>query len=388
MEFFDSHSKLKSRYRNKKRNAAILCGCVLIVSIILLLTIPQARYGMGALCNRLFDASEAVNAYRYEHFQVPDEQPLTAAVIFLVLIGGSFAALVLITKNPALILISIFLAAGVQAYFGVSLPSWLNILFFSLSGVLLMKESLSFRTILFYTAVIGLVSLVILTQYPGVDPWIETRSEHVRDRLAGVTVRSENGSAGGADGLLETRHVNSRSLVSGEGESQDQRDFQLVTHDQEQISLPEWAESVSWLLPAVLAGSLIFGTLVLLVRVILQRNKAAASRLVFTSENRAEAICAMFGHIAAWLRSFGYDCGNLPYRDWTPALSESLSDSYAGHFETCVPDFEASLYSGKQPEEEQWMRVRDLLSETEEMLYHRSDWKKRLRLKYVECLYR
>lgn len=388
MKFVKIQSKYGSQHRGMVKLTCLVCVCVLIVAIVVSLVIPQVRYGMEALCNRLFDASEAVNAYRYEHFQVPAEQSMGAAVILLAAAVLSFTVLILITKNLLLILISVFLAAGIQVYFGVSLPSLLNVLIFALPGVLLLRGRFSFKTVIFYLTVILLVCLVILTQYPGVDPWIESQSELVRDRLAGVTVSSGDGLAGGSDELLETRHVNSRSLVSGEGESQDQRDFRLVTHDQEQISLPEWVESVSWALPAILAGLFIFGLSFLLIRVFLRRRKAAAVRQIFDSQNRAEAICAMFRHIAAWLRFFGYDSGNLPFRDWTPVLSEYFSESYAAHFAACVPDFEASLYSEKQPDEERWKRVRELLSETEETLYHRSDRKKRLRLKYVECLYR
>ena len=45
-----------------------------LLCLILLMLIPQARLGLYVLCNRLFSASEAVNAYVYFRFPVSDSQ--------------------------------------------------------------------------------------------------------------------------------------------------------------------------------------------------------------------------------------------------------------------------------------------------------------------------
>ena len=76
-----SEDALPARDRAKKR--MMMTGLsVMLGSLILLFVFPSARHGMMALLNRLFEASEAVNAYVYDRFPVPAGQSaLFAAVL-------------------------------------------------------------------------------------------------------------------------------------------------------------------------------------------------------------------------------------------------------------------------------------------------------------------
>jgi len=368
----------------------MLCRVFVVVipaAILLLFLLPDARNGLKALANRLFAASESVNAYAYAYFDVPAGQSITPAVILLSVIAFSASGILLIRRSPLMILGCSTLIAGVQAYFGLSLPGWLNILLFSALGLLLMRGNVPASFWGSSAGVILLSAAVIISSYPGVDPWIETRSEALRDRLTRSVFLPESNSDGNTDDPVETRHVNSRTLLSGEDPSQTDREYRLITKDQEQISLPDWVGDVTSFFPAAAAGAVLITSGYLLLRVDRRRRKAASKRLMFDSANRSEAICAMFRHIADWLESFGYGCGNLPYRDWAENLLPVLPEAYVNRFCGCVPLFEAALYSDKPSGGEQWKQVKDLLDETEALLYQRADFGKRLRLKYWECLY-
>ena len=48
--------------------------------------LPEANRGAQALCNRLFAASERVNAYAYVYFPVPEGQGVTLAAVLLILV--------------------------------------------------------------------------------------------------------------------------------------------------------------------------------------------------------------------------------------------------------------------------------------------------------------
>ena len=356
------------------------------IALLALLLIPAVRNGAEVLCNRLFAASEAVNAYAYEYFAVDAAQSTAAAWVCLSVIVLSMLELVVCGRNPLFILLCALLTVGAQAYFGLSLPAWLNVTVFFFLGFFLVRGKISPGMIVSAVVILLGISLLIVWRYPGVDPWIESRSEVVRDRLTRAGIAAEFSGGVVPDEPIETRHVNSRTLIEGENESQTRQGFRIVTEDEQQISLPDWAHSLTSYLPAVLGAVLVLCLVFGLYRVISGRRAARASRKIFDSDDRAAAICAMFRHIAAWLESFGYGGGNLPYRDWVPSLN-SLPEGYAEHFRESVPDFERAFYSEYQPDEEALRRVRELLTETEELLYHQADCGKRLRLKYVECLY-
>ena len=347
----------------RKISAAFLA--LILVSVLLLFLLPGARDGTKVLINRLFDMSEAVNAYSYAHFETVPDQPVGTAVVLWGLILFGLTGIACSWREPVFLLLCAALTASVQAYFGLSLPAWVNVSIFSLLGLLLMRGKRTPGSLVFYTVVIGLCIGVILTQYPGVDSWIENQSELVRDRLTRSAVPAGGLSGTESDELIETRHVNSRSLISGEGESQTQREFQLITKDQEQISLPEWAEPLADLLPFILIAVFAVFLCFLLGKAVIRSRKAASERRLFYAEDRSAAVCAMFRYITDRLEAFGYGAGNVPFREWPVNLADKLSEAYAASFSSCVPVFESALYSGKQTAEEDWTRVMELLEETE-----------------------
>ena len=71
--------------------------------LLLLLLIPQAFTGMLTLLNRLFDASEAVNPYVYEHYMVSSEASVPLAGILIVTALVSVMGIILITGSRGLL---------------------------------------------------------------------------------------------------------------------------------------------------------------------------------------------------------------------------------------------------------------------------------------------
>lgn len=371
----------------RKRVRSLLTG-ILAASVFILCLVPQFRYGAADLLNRLFAASEAANAYRYEHFAVPAERSVTAAVILLSAVVFSLLGIIILNRDPLMILAAAAFTAAGQAYFGLTMPVPVNLSLFMLFGVLLMRGRRSFRSLAFAVTAVFITAIFVIFRYPGTDPWVESRSEHVRDLLAIRTAVETGSDLEGIDRPKETRHVNSRTLVTGEDEANVQKAFRLVTEDEEQISLPEWADTLGGILPAVILAAAVAVVVFLLIRVLVRRKRAADERKRFTSGNTAEAVCAMFEHVICWLDSFGFGSGNLPFREWPASLSQNLPEAYVRDYAACVQVFEEACYSEHQPEKSGQEEVRRLLDETESLLYARADWKKRLKLKYMECLYR
>lgn len=66
-----------------KRKLCLCFGAIILFLLALLLLLPAARDSGEALCNRLFDLSEARNAYRYTRFTPADGAAPTLALMLL-----------------------------------------------------------------------------------------------------------------------------------------------------------------------------------------------------------------------------------------------------------------------------------------------------------------
>ena len=359
--------------------------CVPILCAFFLL-IPAVRNSGMELLNRLFEASERANAYRYDRFPVSGENSVVPAAFLLFLTASSLLAAAFFSKDPLLIGALALAAAAGQAYFGLTIPSAANVILFAFLGIQLIRKKSGPGAVLFYLIVLIITSAAVSMWRPGTDLWLEEQSETVRDRISLRTVQKTDQDRNGPGELPETRHVNSRSLISGNGPSDAGREFRLITEDEEQLSLPEWLAGLGNAVPLMLI-ILCFGFLsVFLIRMVKGIREARKFAEHFVSEDHAESVRYMFIRIGAWLDSFGLGGGKLPFREWIPALSENLTDPYAHRFADAVEIFEEAVYSGHKLRQEQRDQVSALLAETESLLYEKADIRKKLRLKFVEFL--
>lgn len=366
----------------------LLCGLAAMIPacLLLLLLIPGARLGAEALCNRLFAASEAVNAYAYRYFPVPEDQNTAAAGVLITLLLISLAALTVLLHNRLLILGLMAGCTLFQIYFGLSLPPWANVLLYGVLAVWMLKRPLRKNSLLAFASAVLLVSLLTALLIPGVDAATESASESVRDRVSQMIQQLTGTAAELPAGELETRHVYTQSLQNGGQASETEREYRLVTEKEEQISRPHWIDTLRiafWLLMAIALLVLPFLPFLLLNS---RRKKARAVRDAFSSADVNEAVCAIFRQVIAWLEATGHGSGNLLYRDWADRLPDQLPEGYSVRFLQCAGAFEEALYSSHMLPEEQRQLARSLLRETETALWQNAGWKNRILLKYWMCL--
>jgi len=356
---------------------------IFLLSLSLLFMIPSANRGMQALLNRLFDASEKANAYAYERFDVPGDQPAAFAVVLLTVMGLSLLGMALLSGSR---LLALGLMAGsvlFQVYFGLSLPAWINVLLFVLFGLWMLKRPWDKCAILCLLAGVAAAAIAVLLLWPGVDAATEAASEAVRDRLSQAAQSLTGAVQELPAGENETRHVHTQSLTAGDREAQPDREYQLVTVEEEQISMPQWVSYLRIILLLLLTAALVILPFLPFVLLNKRRKKALDARKMFESENVSEAVFAIFQHIAAWLEATGHGEGNAPYAAW----NANLTPDYAARFAACEKLFEEAAYSTHEMKEEDRQQALALLSETEQVLQRQADWKQRLRLKYKEWLW-
>ena len=371
----------------RKNRAALAAAAACLVFPALLALIPQARLGALSLCNRLFAASEAVNAYAYQYFTVPDDQSVLPAVLLLFLTAASLAALVLLTGSRTLALSLAVLCALSQAYFGLSFPAWANIALFALLAVPLMRRPLSRKDLSAFGALILTVSVLTALLLPGADARTEAASEAARDRLSRLSQAVTGFPDSMPQGETETRHVHPLSLTAGEQEAKTAQAYRLVTVEEQQISRPGWVNWLRIILLLALSAAVLILPFAPFLLINARKKKAREMRKAFHSEDTAEAVCAIFRHVVRWLEAAHSGGGNRLYRDWADALPAAFPDGYAVRFSRCASAVEEAVYGGCSLPEEKRTEALALLAETETFLLRTADAKQKFLLKYRRCLY-
>ena len=375
--------------RRKKKNrayAAAALGAGMLCCAALFL-VPEARRGLQELCNRLFAASEAVNRYAYQYFTVPENQGVLPAAFLLAGAAGSVLALAAVLRSRLLALGIMAAATGFQVYFGLSFPAWINLPLYGLLALWMLKRPVRHRQLAACCSLFLLVTTLVVILLPGTDSRTEAASEAVRDFLARTAGQMTETLAEVPGGGRETRHIHTRSMESGDRASGTEREFRLVTVEEEQISMPHWVNWLKIILLLLLTGALVFVPFTPFLLLNARQKKAQEIRKAFASENVSEAVQAVFRQIIRWLEATGYGAGNLLYRDWEEGLQENFPEAYTDHFARCAADYEEAVYSGHTMPEQKRRDVLDLLEETETALWAAAGRRKRIYLKYWMCLH-
>ncbi|MBR3019204.1 MAG: DUF58 domain-containing protein [Clostridia bacterium] len=375
-----------ARVRRKKR---LLFGCFAAIFLVLLLLffLPSVNQSAKALANRLFAASEAVNAYAYAYFPVSADQSVTPAVIVLILAAAILLAVIILSGSRLIVLCFLGACVAFQTYFGLTFPAWANILLFTFFVFMMLKRPWTRRNTCLILAVIAAVSLAVLLFWPGVDAATEAASEKARDWLSRMAQRLTDTLHEQPLGENEARHTHPLSLTEGDQETRAEKEYRLVTVTEEQISMPHWVDYLKTALLLLLAVGVVILPFLPFLLLNSRRKKALDARKVFQSENVNEAVYAIFQHVIRWLEVMGKGAGNLPYRRWTEHLAMQMEKAYADRFCECTKLFEEAAYSDHLLQEEARRQALDLLSETERFFQEKADWKQTLILKYKECLW-
>ena len=374
------------RGKRLRKASAALCTAGILVCIGLLLLVPEANLGIKALCNRLFAASEAVNTYVYAYFPVSENQSVFLAAFILLCIGVLLFAMTALLRSRlmALGITAVYILA--QAYFGLAFPAWVNITVCGLLALWMIRRPVNRKDLIILCGYILLAATTVAFALPGVDAATEKKSEDVRDHLSRLARQVTGLDQEIHDGETETRHVHTRSLENGEREAQREREFRLVTVEEEQISVPRWINWTRMILLFLLSAALLILPFAPFFLLNARRKKAQEIRKTFSSANVSEAVQAIFQQVIIWLEITDHGEGNLLYRDWKDRLADSFPEDYSDRFAQCAADFEEAGYSDHAISEEKRQDALNLLKETEKVLWKDADIKQRFLLKYWMCL--
>ena len=370
-----------------RKAVCFCCAAVMAASLSALFFLPPARFSGMALCNQVFSASEKVNAYAYDYFHIPDGQSTALAWLLAAAFAVGYAGMAITLRRRVLLLLAAIGAALFQAYFGLSLPAWGNMALFLTLGLGMILFSNPQRSVLPFAVLALLTALLTATLWPGVDDATEALSEAARDRLALVTRQAENVTGENPDSVLETRHMNSRSLLTGEEKKPQDRSYRLITVEEQRISQPRWIDYLKIALLLLLSLMVVVLPFLPFLYGNARRKQAMEARRSFQAENSSEALCALFRHAAKYLENGGFGGGNLPYQLWPESWHDRLPEEYQRRFIACACLFEEAAYSDHSMSEDQLEQVRLFFAETERIFFDEADWKEKLRLRYVKCLH-
>ena len=364
-----------------------LCAAAAVSALLFLL--PAAQESLKALLNRLFAASEAVNAYVYDRFSVAENASPTLALSLLGSLLVSLLALSLLRKKRLLPLFLAFLLAFAEIWLGLTPPPALNALLFALL-VLPMLSTSDMRGIGTVLAAFAAVFLAVGIVSPGVDTALEARSEAARDRLSALEQRITGGYAeenGPAQSAREENRLHAEDGAEDADGTHRDRAYRRLQEEEQQLSRPQRTRFFK----LALLIFLIFALLTLPFAPFLffnaRRQRSLSRRAAFSSPDRAEAVRAMFLHLTAYLDACGMGAGNLPFSRWQAHLSEYFPTDYVCGYGRAAALFSEAAYSAHPMTEAQRADMEKILDETERILYDEAGWKQKLRLKYVECLH-
>lgn len=367
---------MKTIHRNKGLTGLAIVLIVLAIS-------PSIRSGMADLLNRVFELSESRNAYRYARLSEADPAWQIPAVLVLL---GLFLCLFLVLariSRPLAGTVFLTVLALFQVYFGISLPTAVNVLLFLLTVLCLIRPSVKMRDMAFMLAVLLPVFILVGLFLPGTDPGLEQTSEQVRDWFG---ARFESGGNTGEmpETVVETRHVNERSLDEGNREARGTEEYRLIQLERMKIARPDWFSLLRVVLP--LLGMILLLILPFLPFILLnrRRQKTMERRKAFEDPDNRIAAMAMFRHVCRYLQATGHLQANCPYR---LCPLPGMNRAFADRFHQAAIIWERAAYSDHPIEDLQRAEIAQLLEETEKRLYEQADKRQQFRLRTVECLH-
>ncbi|MBQ9459032.1 MAG: hypothetical protein IJU66_03780 [Oscillospiraceae bacterium] len=378
--------------------AAVVCLCALLPkwpayaagtaaagAALALILIPGVRAGALTLVNRLYESSEAVNAYAYRHFAATG-----SAGAALPAVGVLLGALCVLTSRRRGALWALFAGvAFLEAYFGVTPGTGRNLFLFAVLALLLVFDGQNVKSAGALLAAIATVSLAVRLLVPAPIASVEAYSEHLRDELGRAAaeltqrVQRQEEEANRAHQESRQHEESAQTDVTREGARQI---FERQTEREREVSPPrrvDWLRAAALLLAAVVLLIAPFLPFLLLNRV---KNRTAERRAAFADEDNAAAIRAMFAHTMDWLRASGLQTENRPYASCAEAVKAITSAEYAAQYAEAALIWQEAAYSCHAMTGAQRQTVRALLDKTAETLYEKANRRTRLRMRYIDCL--
>ena len=156
----------KSKRAKPWKTALPIAGVPLLAAV-LLLALKPARESLKCLCNLVFAASEAVNAYAYDYFEVSDAASPVLALGLLVTAAAGVLLLAYLRGSKIVPLLAALALAGGEIWFGLTPPAAVNVLIFALLALLALPVDTLRGRLVFLLAVMA-VFLTVQLLAPGV----------------------------------------------------------------------------------------------------------------------------------------------------------------------------------------------------------------------------
>lgn len=355
----------------------------------LLFAFPVVRDGALLLVNRLYAASEAVNAYAYDYLDVsPKDEALAvrAAVAALCLMLGGFCAAA--ARRRCLLLVMFVGVSALETFFGVTPAAWKNLFLFATLAFQLVRLPLDCRKAAFILALPASIFLLVSLIAPQSFSSIEDYSEHLRDIIEPASGLSQHYSPPEKETVLthEESRRHEEEARTDAALDQPQMAYRRQTEFEREISLPH---RVDYLRIALMLLAVIMLLLVPFLPFLVinrARRRAAETLASFNSPDNAASICAAFSHLMLWLRLGGMETDNRPYGNCRDAAAAILPEDYAARYADAVLIWQEAAYSEHGMTRAQSEAVRALLRDTSKLIYCRAKPWVKFRIKYIDCL--
>ncbi len=320
----------------KRRRVGVTAALFAVLAVFFALRSAELLNGLKLLANRVFERSEAQQAYEYAYFSVSQ----STAALHEGLAFASLSAALLFCLHCGPALTGAFLLA--QAYFGVTASAgWLLLLLFSAALQLLPQERLwlsALLTVLF----LGLLALLVFTVAPEPNVRISGWEEQARDHLA-------------IHSIFYERSPEQIEIPQAPTEPPPEPEAPLP----EAVTTPR---TVNVLFIVLLTLTLVLLFIPAVLRD-LARKKREKNRAGITDPDPSAAIRAMYLHSRRWLR--------LKPEPTPPEITELWL---------------LAAYSDHRLEETQRAQMEQYLSGLEQRIWQSATRRERLRIRYRLCL--
>ena len=377
--------------------ARLLCRALLLAALMAGLALVQTvRVGAGMACNALFSASEAVNRYVYTPVVLPQGVDTAACgaafgcwlALAEALAAGAVAGSGTAWRPP----LAAAALVAVEAYFGVVPAAWAQLLLFGCLGAMTvarMAHGAAWTDAVAAAAGLLALGLTVGLLLPGVHPALEARSEQLRDWLS---MQWPGGEAAAVPEALSLNLLRQESLLTGQAagtlpeDAQAARGYERRQVFRRDISDPRPVDYLSIVLLLLLVVAVLVGPFLPFLWLDRQKRRAADARAGFASEDPAEAIAAMFRHVARCLVACGVRPDSRGFAALCGREALGLTEAYWADYRAGALLWQEAAYSDHPMTEAQRAQMAALLRRTERLVFEAAGRRQRFRLQYIDCL--
>ena len=339
-------------------------------SILAALRWPDVRDGAWLLLDRLFAASEARQAYLYEHPAVSAGMAqLRRALLPLGMLSGLLCGFSGRVRGLAALPFALW--AGFAAWLGVT-PAAGWCLLFAPALLLTLTEVRGLPGALPAAAAAAALAAVVLLLLPGENPTVSAWDERARDAAARQT-------AAWTEDLREYLAQPPRSGSAAVRPFYRAEDMPADTGGDEEPLRIRWPV----ILAVLLAALLLFGPAICSDRL---KKRRAKSRAGLDDADAAAAVRAMFLYAMRWLEQGGLTAENRPWASRAAEIGTLYGDGLRQAFEEAVPLWREAAYSGHALSEAQRAAMRGFLDAAMTAARGKLTRRQRFRARYIEAL--